>query len=82
MCWLYMALTTYPVFFPIMAMEYGINGGTIGLVLALPALISLLCIPLLNRYITKIGIEEAIVYSGILFAIGMFLMACCSFCTT
>jgi len=63
-----------------MAIEQGINAIFIGLVLALPSLSALLMTPLLNHYIQKIGIEESILYSLIVYGLSSCIMAATVYC--
>jgi MFS family permease len=69
-----------PVFFPIMAIDYGVPGSLIGLVIAMPAIIAILTTPLVNHYIQTIGIEESVLYSMLLFGISNCIMSIAIFC--
>jgi predicted MFS family arabinose efflux permease len=69
-----------PVFFPIMAIQQGVSGLTIGLVIALPALVAIFTTPLVNHYINRFGIEESILYSMIVFGLSNCIMAATYFC--
>ena len=73
-CWVYMSLMSFPIFVPLIAYKFELSGAVIGAVLALPALIAIISMSILNRHITVIGIEEAIFYSGIFFSLSMCLM--------
>jgi MFS family permease len=78
--WVYQCLFSLPAFFTIMALEQGVSGLSIGLVLALPAFVAILTTHLINHYIAKLGIEESILYSMIMFGLGNCIMAATSFC--
>ena len=78
--WVYMCIMSLPVFFPLMAIDFGVPGGLIGLVIAMPAIVAILTTPLINHYIQTIGIEESILYSILLFGVSNCIMSIAIFC--
>ena len=78
--WVYMCGMSMPVFFPLMAIDYGVSGSLIGLVIAMPAIVAILTTPLVNHYIPTIGIEETVSYSMLLFGISNCIMSVAIFC--
>ena len=59
-------MIAYPMFYPLVALKYEINGSLVGLVLCTPALTSLIMIPIINRYVLSIGIERTIFFAGLM----------------
>jgi MFS family permease len=79
--WAYMCVLSLPIFFPMMASKYDVPGTLIGFMLATPSLITIATIPLINKNIAKVGIEESILYSSIFFALSNCTMAFANFCS-
>ena len=57
-----------PIFFPLLADEYGISPHTQGLVLIIPPLTGIIATPLLKIIIQRTSLESVILVSGIVYA--------------
>jgi MFS family permease len=78
--WIYLSAFTLPIFFPLYALTFDVPGSIIGVVLGTAAFVTILTIPLVNSCITRIGIEESILYSSIIFGLSNCVLAFSYFC--
>ena len=69
-----MGFLIYPMFFPLLAIGKGLSGNLIGLLMSIPALVSLISAPILNRYILTFGIEKTILSVAFTFGGGYIMM--------
>ena len=69
-----MGFLIYPMFFPLIAISKNLSGNLIGFLMSIPAVVSLICAPILNRYILIFGIEKIILSVAFAFGGGYIMM--------
>lgn len=67
--WMGIGIMSFPVYLPLMAYDFELNGTQIGVILCIPALTQILAVPIIDKLVPIIGIEMTILASGILFGI-------------
>jgi len=71
---------SFPVFFPLLAMTYGLSGTTVGMILAMTPLVTIIAVPAINRFIKHFGCEATIFLGGILYGISFCAIAFATMC--
>lgn len=74
-CWMTLGLVTMPRFFPLLASSYNINGGLIGLILAIQPIAMMLTIPLTSKFQKTMGIEASICIAEIILGTSLISIA-------
>lgn len=67
--WMCIGIVQLPMFYPLVAMEKGISGIFIGLILALRPLTGIFFTPIINRYILSMSVELTIFMAGMVYAL-------------
>jgi MFS family permease len=67
--WMGIGIMTFPVYLPLMARDFSLNGTKIGIILCIPALMQIVSVPLIGKITPLIGIEMTILSSGLLYGI-------------
>lgn len=65
---------TMPMFFPLMAMDHGISGLAIGMVLSLPPLTTIVTVPLIKPWIDTVGIEFMVSIASFCYGVAYMIM--------
>ena len=66
--WMGVGIVQLPMFYPLVALEKGVPGIYIGLVLSLRPLTGIIFTPIINRYIILLGLEQSILIGGLIYS--------------
>ena len=78
--WQSIGTMSFPVFFPLLAMSYGLSGTTVGIILAMTPLVTIIAIPAIHKFIRHFGCEATIFLGGILYGVSFCAIALATFC--
>ena len=66
--WMGVGIVQLPMFYPLVALEKGVPGIYIGLVLSVRPMTGLIFTPIINRYIMVVGLETSILIGGLIYS--------------